>query len=163
MDGASLYRELGNSSSRGVEVSLAGTLKPGLTFVLGHVSLDAKISGELVAMARSGPRPIASIRRRTALNVDWRLAAGTSPLSFDLAIESLSSRVGNASNSLSAPPRDTFDLGLRYRFKLPMARALLRLQLANVLDDYGWLVFPNGAFMYSQGRRVLAELRLDLP
>ncbi|MBO9669160.1 MAG: TonB-dependent receptor [Sphingobium sp.] len=163
IDSASVYRELGNSSSRGVELSLAGTVQPGLTFVLGHVSLDAKISGELVDNGTIGPRPIASIRRRSALNVDWRLNGGSSPLSFDLAVESLSSRVGNASNRLSAPPRDSIDLGLRYRFNISKARSLLRLQVTNVLDDYGWLVFPNGAFMYSQGRRVLAELRLDFP
>ena len=163
VDGASFYRELGDSSSRGVELSLAGSLRPGLTFVLGHVSLDAKISGELVDAGIIGPRPVASIRRRSALNVDWRLDGGTSPLSFDLSVESLSQRVGNASNSLLAPAREMIDLGIRYRFNIAKSRALLRLQVVNVLDDYGWLVFSNGAFMYSQSRRVLAELRLDLP
>ncbi len=163
VDGASFYRELGNSSSRGLEVSLAGSLKPGLTFVLGHVSLDAKITGELVDDGTIGPRPISSIRRRSALNLDWRLEDGLSPVSFDLSVESLSPRVANASNTLSAPAREVIDLGMRYRFEVGPARALLRLELANVLDDYGWLVFSNGAFMYSQGRRVLAELRLDLP
>lgn len=163
VDTSAFYRELGDSSSRGLEVSFAGTVSPGLTFVFGHLSLDAKISGELVDIGRVGPRPIASIRRRSALNIDWRLAQGSSPLSFDLAVESLSPRVGNVSNGLSAPARNTIDLGLRYRFNISKARALLRLQLANVFDDYGWMIFPNGAFMYSQSRRVLAELRLDLP
>lgn len=163
VDSASVYRALGDSSSRGLEVSLAGTVRPGLTFVLGHVSLDPKISGELVDNGSIGKRPIASVRRRSTLNVDWRLGGGTSPWSFDMGVESLSSRVGNAANTLSAPARDSIDLGLRYRFNVAKSRALLRVQLANVMDDYGWLVFPNGAFMYSQGRRVLAELRLDLP
>ncbi len=163
VDTASLYRELGSSSSRGVEVSLAGTMRPGLSFVFGHVSLDAKISGELVDNGTIGPRPVASIARRTALNVDWRLEEGTSPLSLDMGIESLASRVANASNSLSAPPRHLIDLGMRYRFNIANSRALLRLQLANVLNDYGWLVSSNGAFMYSQSRRLLAELRLDFP
>jgi len=163
LDSASLYRELGSSSSRGVELSLAGTVRPGLTAVLGHVSMDPRISGELVERGLIGRRPIASIQRRTTLNMDWRLAGGASPLSLDLAVESLSSRIGNASNCLSAPPRETFDLGLRYRFDIASARALLRLQVGNVLDDYGWMVFSNGAFMYSPGRRFLAELRMELP
>lgn len=163
IDNASLYRELGSSSSRGVEISLAGMMRPGLNVVLGHVSLDAKISGELVDNGMIGRRPVASIDRRTALNVDWRLDGGTSPLSLDLGIESLSSRIANASNGLSAPPREMIDLGMRYRFNVAKARALVRLQLANVLNDYGWLVSSNGAFMYSQSRRLLAELRIDLP
>ncbi len=163
VDRNAFYRELGDSSSRGLELSLAGSLRPGLTFVLGHVSLDATISGELVEDGTIGPRPIASIRRRSAVNLDWRLDEGESPFSFDVSVESLSERVANASNTLSAPAREIVDLGMRYRFDLGNSRALVRLQIANVLDDYGWMVFSNGAFMYSQSRRVLAELRLDLP
>lgn len=157
-----LYRELGSSSSSGAELSLAGTLRPGLTMVLGTVLLDPQISGELVEDGRIGPRPVGSLRRRSTANLDWRLDDGTSPLSFDLAFESLSARIGNPLNTLAAPPRETIDLGLRYRFSVGSTRALLRLQVANVLDDYGWFVASNGAFLYSTSRRVLTELRVDL-
>lgn len=51
---------------------------------------------------------------------------------------------------------------MRYRFSVGSTRGLLRLQLANVFDDYGWQVASNGAFLYSAGRRALAELRFDL-
>ncbi|WP_298194570.1 hypothetical protein [Novosphingobium sp.] len=162
LDAQDLYRELGTSSNRGVETSLTGTVRPGLTLVVGNVVLDSRISGELVQSGVIGPRPIGSIRRRSVLNIDWRLGGGTGPLSFDLAAESFSSRIGNVSNGLSAPPRETIDLGARYRFKVASARALLRLQVANVLDDYGWQVAANGAFQYTIGRRFLAELRFDL-
>lgn len=157
-----LYRDLGSSSSSGAELSLAGTLRPGLTMVLGTVILDPLIRGELVEDGRIGPRPVGSLRRRSTANVDWRLDDGTSPLSFDVAFESLSARIGNPLNTLSAPPRETIDLGLRYRFSVGSTRALLRLQVANLLDDYGWSVASNGAFLYSTSRRVLTELRVDL-
>lgn len=162
LDDQDIYRELGTSSNRGVEISLAGAVRPGLNVVLGTVLLDARISGELVEAGRIGPRPIGSIRRRSIVNVDWRLGGGQSPLSLDLAVESLSGRIGNPSNRLVAPPREMIDLGARYRFNLASAKALLRVQVANLFDDYGWQVATNGAFQYSVGRRFLAELRVDI-
>jgi hypothetical protein len=54
------------------------------------------------------------------------------------------------------------DLGARYRFNLASAKALLRVQVANLFVDYGWQVATNGAFQYSVGRRFLAELRVDI-
>ena len=74
----------------------------------------------------------------------------------------LSARVGNASNRLLAPPRETLDIGLRYRFSIGRVQSLLRAQLANVFNDYGWQVSPNGAFQYSTSRRVLAELNFEI-
>lgn len=162
IDNQSLYRDLGASSNRGIEVSLAGAVRPGLAVVLGNVLIDSQISGELVDSGAIGLRPVGTVRRRTIANVDWRLDNGTSPLSFDVGFESLSSRIGNPSNGLLAPPRETIDLGMRYRFAIGSTRALLRFQVANLTDDYGWQVAPNGAFQYSAGRRLLAEMRFDL-
>lgn len=162
LDPQANYRELGTSSIRGLEASLAGSLRPGVSIVLGNVLFDARIDGELVASGSIGPRPIGSIRRRSVANLDWRLAGGKSPLSFDIAVEALSARIGNASNRLLAPPRESIDLGARYRFGIGSSRALLRLQVANLLDDYGWQVATNGAFQYSAGRRFIAELRVDI-
>lgn len=108
-----------------------------------------------------GSRPVGSVRRRSAVNLDWRLDGGTSPFSLDLAVESFFQRVGNAANSLFVPPRETIDLGLRYRFQLAATRALLRVQLANILNDYSWQVTSNGAFQYTHSRRLLAELRME--
>lgn len=162
LDDQANYRELGTSTNRGVEMSLTGALRPGLTLVLGNVLLDSRISGELVDSGKIGPRPIGSIRRRSIATIDWRLGGGKSPLSLDLAAESFSARIANVSNGLSAPPRETIDLGARYRFSVAKAKGLLRLQVANVLDDYGWQVAANGAFQYTVGRRFIAELRFDL-
>lgn len=96
-----------------------------------------------------------------SLNLDWRLQSGTSPLSFDLSLESLSGRVANAGNGLVVPPSEVFDIGLRYRFAIAHSRALLRLQVANLFNDYSWRVSGNGALLYTHSRRVLAEVRVD--
>ncbi|MBC2665901.1 TonB-dependent receptor [Novosphingobium flavum] len=162
LDGAAIYRELGQSANRGVEMSLAGSVLPGLSVVLGTVLIDAKITGELVASGVIGPRPVASGKRRSVASADWRLDGGKSPLSFDIAVESLSKRIGNASNRLMVPAREVFDIGLRYRFALGPAKALLRAQVTNLFNDYNWYVTANGAFVYTHSRRFLAELRVDL-
>lgn len=62
-----------------------------------------------------------------------------------------------AGSSSCCPARS----GLRYRFDLASARALLRVQMANTLNDYSWNVSANGAFQGTHSRRVLAELRVD--
>ncbi len=163
VDDSAIYRELGSSRNRGIEFSLSGGLAPGLTLILGTVLLDATITGELVDAGVIGARPVGSVRRRSSLNLDWRLDGGTSPWSLDLAVESYSERVGNTANRLLVPRREVVDLGFRYRFELAATRALLRLQVANIFDDYSWQVSSNGAFQYTHNRRLLAELRFDLP
>ena len=162
VDDDALYRELGSSRNRGAEFSLSGSPLPGFTVVAGTVLLDATVQGELVETGVIGPRPIGSIKRRSTVNLDWRLGGGTSPLSFDVSLESLSSRMANASNGLVVPPSEVFDIGLRYRFDIASARALLRVQVANLFNDYSWRVSGNGSLLYTHNRRVLAELRLDL-
>ncbi len=161
VDDDGLYRELGSSRNRGAEFSLSGSPLAGLTVVAGTVLLDAGVRGELVDGGIIGPRPVGSVRRRSSLNVDWRLQSGTSPLSFDASLESLSGRVANAGNGLVVPPSEVFDIGLRYRFAIAHSRALLRLQVANLFNDYSWRVSGNGALLYTHSRRVLAEVRVD--
>lgn len=161
-DAASVYRELGSSSNRGAEFSLAGTVAPGVTMVAGTVLINSRISGELVDSGAIGPRPVGNISRQSTFNIDWRLAGGSSPLSFDLAVDSNSARVANARNTLEVPARVVIDAGLRYRFALGPVRALLRAQLANIFNTYSWQVQPNGSFRYNLSRRFLAELRMEI-
>jgi outer membrane receptor protein involved in Fe transport len=74
----------------------------------------------------------------------------------------VSSRVGNISNRLAAPARTTLALGARYRLTINGAAALVRVQMTNVFNEYGWLVSSSGGFTYSPGRALLAQLALDL-
>jgi iron complex outermembrane recepter protein len=155
------FGQLGNVENRGIELSLAGQLAPGTTVIAGTAFLDPSITGEAVASGIIGPRPVGSVRRRSILNLDWR-PVGQTRWSFDLAVESFSSRIGNASNSLIVPARSTLALGTRYRFKLGPLATLIRVQATNVLNEYGWLVNGSGGFTYSPHRAVTAELSFDL-
>ncbi len=161
LDPALRFGQLGAVDNRGVELSLTGTLLPGLSMVAGTVLLDSRISGEAVTSGRIGPRPVGSLRRRSILNLDWK-PAGQTHWSFDSAIESLSSRIGNTSNRLVAPARTTLALGTRYRTTIGGAATLFRVQVTNVFNEYGWLVSNSGGFTYSPGRTFTAQLAVDL-
>ena len=161
LDQVSRYRQLGTLRNRGLEFSLTGQLAPGLTVVGGTLLLDPRISGEAVDSGRIGVRPVGQVRRRTALNFDWRFDGGKSPLSVDAAIESVSSRTGNAANTLSAPARTGINLGARYRFKAGGATWLIRPTIQNLLDDYGWNVSSNGGFTYVNPRAATLQVIAD--
>jgi iron complex outermembrane recepter protein len=161
IDNARLFRQLGTVTNRGIEVSLAGSLAKGLSVVAGSVFLDPLINGEAVTSGQIKPRPVGSLTRRSVANFDWR-PKGVSAFSFDLAIESLSARTANPSNTLSAPPRETVALGTRYRFKLGELPALIRVQATNLFNDYGFQVSSSGGFTYSASRTFTAQLVVDL-
>ncbi len=161
LDQALRFGQLGTVENKGVELSLAGKLAPGLSLVAGTALIDPKISGAAVTSGIIGQRPVGSIRRRSVLNMDWT-PLGQKSLSLDIAIESLSARIGNSKNDLVAPARTTVALGGRYRFKLGKTPVLLRVQATNILNEYGWLVSSSGGFTYSPGRTLLSQLIIDL-
>ena len=148
------YRQLGRLTNRGIELSLTGKLAPGLSLVGGMLLLDPRIAGEAVDRGLIGSRPVGQVRRRVAANLDWRLGGGAGPLSFDIVVESVSSRMANAANTLSAPPRTSIDLGARYRFGWGKTKFVFRPQVHNLFNQYGWNVTPSGGFTYT-GRRYL--------
>jgi hypothetical protein len=86
---------------------------------------------------------------------------GHGPLSFDATVESLSSRMGNAANTLLAPPRATLNLGARYRFKMAGGTWLLRPVVLNAFNEYSWNVNASGGFTYSNPRTVTLQLVAD--
>lgn len=161
LDAALRYRQLGSLNHQGVELSLTGQLIPGLNVVGGLLLLDPKISGEVVTSGQIGPRPVGQIRRHGVLNFDWRLDRGKSPLSFDLALNSYSSRVGNSANTLFAAPRTVVNFGARYRFHLGKTTMLVRPLLQNLFDNYGWQVSTSGGWTYTAPRSVTVQVVAD--
>ncbi len=160
IDAANRFRQLGRVSNRGIEVSLAGSLLPGLTVVAGTLLLDPKVSGEAVAAGVIGPRPVGSFKRHSIANFDWR-PVGQEAWSFDLALESFSSATGNRLNNFVAPARETIGIGARYRFRLGNTKLLLRGQVTNLFNDYGWKVSSSGGFTFTLPRTAVVNLAAD--
>ncbi len=156
-----VFRELGANSNRGVELSLAGQVLPGVNIVAGAVLIDSSISGLLVDAGEIGSRPVGTSRRRVIFDADWQLDGGSSPLSFDISVNSLGSQVANAMGTLSAPGATLVDLGLRYRFTMGPAAMLLRAQVVNVTNTYSWQVSSSGAFQYRPRRHASIALIAD--
>ena len=162
------FRELGTVRHRGIELSLAGQPIEGLSVVAGAVFLDADVSGEAVELGIIGPKPVGTTGRIIRANFDYRLPF-FDPLSVDLGINSLAGKVASAGEfaelggrQLMTEPLTTFDIGARYRFKAGAAPATLRAQVTNVFNVYGWNVFSNSSFRFTDTRRFLLNVAVDL-
>jgi iron complex outermembrane recepter protein len=162
-DNRKVFRQLGAVRNRGVELSVAGQIAPGLNLVAGNVFLDAEISGEEVARGIIGKRPIGTIVRRTILSLDYRLP-WHDPLSLDAFFESTGNRTASddPTSPLIIPPRSVISLGARYRLTAGQTPILLRAQVANVTNRFGWLVGGSGFFIPNGARRFSLSLAADI-
>lgn len=159
VDGAGIFRQLGTVRHRGLELSATGALAPGLKVVAGGTLLRARISGDEVAAGAIGRRPVDVPSRKLIASLDWRPPG--SPTSIDLAIEHIGPNVGDSLNRVRVRPITTLDLGVRHRFRLGSSNALFRLQATNLLNQYGWEVAGNNAFIYIQSRQLIARFSMD--
>jgi len=160
VDPAGLYRRLGVERHQGVELSLSGQLRPGLTLVAGTILQRPRVSGEEVDAGRIGKEPIAQAKRISILALDWQVP-GLEALSLNANVLSVGARQASADNSLSAPPRTTLDLGARYRFRIADAPATLRVTVGNVFDQYGFRTSPAGVLTPNAQRRFTLSLAAD--
>jgi len=160
LDSGGRFGQLGTVTNKGAELSVAGLVAPGLTLVAGSVFLDASISGEEVDAGTIGRKPVGSFVRHSILSLDYRVP-GFDRLSFDIFLDSSSKRTANALNTLTVPARTTASAGVRYRFKLANSPALLRAQVGNVANKFGWNVGRSGYFTAIAPRSFLISLTAD--
>jgi iron complex outermembrane recepter protein len=161
LDPADNFRQLGNVRHRGVELSLAGEIAPGLNLVAGNVFLDQTVSGEAVTLGLIGRRPIGATKRHTVISLDYRLPWHT-PLSIDATFEGTSDRTANRDNTLVIPTRAVMALGARYRLKAGRTPVLVRALVGNVTNTFGWNVFGSGIFVANGSRRFSVSIAADI-
>ena len=155
------FRQLGTVRNRGIEISLAGNVVPGLTVVAGSLFLDPKISGPDITAGLIGERPVGSFKRRTIANLDWK-PKGQDAWSLDLAFEAVGAETANIANSFTGSARETLGLGSRYRFSIGKMKLLARAQVTNLFNDYAWRVSSSGGFTYTPPRTYTLSLSADL-
>lgn len=160
LDETSLFTKLGELRHRGVELSLSGRVAKGLSAVIGTWLLDAEVSGEAVERGLIGKKPVASIARYTNASIEYRPPAFDA-FSVDVAFESSSDRVANRQNTVEIPARSVVALGTRYRFKLGEAPAMIRAQVSNIFNNFGWSNGGSGFYVYNQPRRFTLSLTAD--
>lgn len=161
LDTANRFRQLGHLRHRGVELSIAGQVAKGLNVVAGTVFLDAEVTGELVDAGTIGSKPVNAIERHSVFSVDYRLPNG-SPFSVDVFVEETGDRVANIQNTLVVPPRAVVAVGGRYRFKIGRSNALVRAQVGNIFNNYGYGMGNSGFYVYNQPRRLSLTLTADI-
>ncbi len=160
LDPANLFTRLGTVRHRGLELSIAGQLLPGLTAVAGNILLDAEVTGEAVDLGLIGRVPVATTKRYSIASLDYRFP--NSPFSIDALAESTGDRIASQTNGFVVPPRAVLALGGRYRFKIGDKAATLRAQVGNVFNNYGFGVGGGGLFVYNLPRRFSVNLAADL-
>ncbi len=160
VNAATRFENLGTVSNRGIELSLAGTLLPGLTLVAGGILVNPQISGEEVKAGRIGARPLGSFKKRGVLNLDWK-PAGQEAWSFDLALDRVSPEAADRLNTFSTPSKGGVNVGARYRVALGSSKLLLRAQVQNALNTYGWRVNSSGGFTTNQPRSFYLQGIVD--
>lgn len=161
LDSQQRFRALGDVTNRGIELSLAGPITPRLTLVAGTVLLDAKISGEEVELGLIGRRPVGTFVRHTLVSADYTLP-WLDGLSLDVLADSTSRRVANVANGLYVPARTILSVGGRYRFMVRSAPVLLRAQVQNLTNRFGWNVGRSGYFTPIAARSFSVSLAADL-
>lgn len=155
------FRRLGTVRRRGIEMSLAGQIAPGLSVVAGNVLQDAEVSGEEVRSGLIGKRPVGAFVRHTIVSMDYQWP-GHAPLSLNAYFEATSDRTANAANTLQIPARAVVNLGARYRAKVGGVPTLVRASVDNVTNTFGWAVGSSGFFVPNGARRYTLSLAADL-
>jgi hypothetical protein len=167
LDGAQLYRQLGQERHAGIEASLTGALRDDLNVIVGVVQMEPEVNGPDVDAGLIGDRPVSQPDTTIKVNFDYRpswLGGSSLDLAWSYASERAATMAGFAAlggEQLETEAFATLDLGGRYRFQIGDNPATLRVQVQNVADAFAWQVHPSGALYQSNPRGVLATLAID--
>ena len=160
LDADNFFRVLGDVKHQGVELSLTAKPVAGLNVVAGAVLMRPRVTGEAVEQGRLGERPLGRVGTTLDLRLDYQLPAFDA-LSVDFGINYTGDRAARIDNALFIPERAIVDLGARYRFKLGRTPAVLRAQIANLTNTFGWNVTGGGGFQFIASRRFNLSLSAD--
>ena len=160
LDTDNTFRVLGDVKHQGAEISLTARPLAGLNVVAGAVLLRPRVTGEAVEQGRLGERPLGRVGTTLDLRLDYQPPA-IDAFSLDLGVAYFSDRAARIDNTLFIPERVIVDLGTRYRFTLGRTPAVLRAQIANLTNVFGWNVTGGGGFQYIPSRRFNMSLSAD--
>lgn len=160
LDSDNVFRVLGDVKHQGAEISLTAKPVAGLNVVAGAVLMRPRVTGEAVEQGRLGERPLGRVGTTLDLRLDYQPPAFDA-LSVDLGINYTGARAARIDNALFIPERTIVDLGGRYRFKLARTPAVLRAQIANLTNTFGWNITGGGGFQFIPSRRFNLSLSAD--
>lgn len=142
---ANVFGPLGQVRHRGVELSLAGPVAPGLTVVAGAVMIDPKVTGEPVDRGLVGPIPVGPSPLFGLVTLQYQ-PAFWGGFSIDGQAVYGAAQVATSDNLLKTPAWSQLSLGARYAFKVRGVPSSIRAQVSNVTNAFSWSAGSNGAF-----------------
>jgi len=161
LDQVSFFRQLGHTTNRGVEVSLAGNITDRLTLVAGGTFIDANVDystgGGAAQVDTVAIGPIPGLIRA---NLQYR-PAFLDGFTFDAKVESTSARYATLTG-IRLPHVVTFDAGVRYNTQVAGKPITLRLQTFNLTNEYGLTPSSSSQVQSFDGRRFELSLAFDL-
>jgi iron complex outermembrane receptor protein len=163
LDTTNLYRQLGETRNRGVEISLTGSVTPRLDIVAGAVFSQPRVTGEAVRLGTVGVRPVSIDSRKIDVHFNWR-PPELDDLSFDLGVTHAGPVPATLDNRVSLPERTMMDVDARYNMALGGQPVSLRFSILNVLGSRAWDLSDAGAYniYWNSGRRLAIRLIADL-
>ena len=158
---ANVFTTVGDVKNQGVEISLSGPIAPGLRMVAGGVLIKQRVSGLTVDQGLIGCIPPGEIPRTLRLNLQYGPASWKG-FSVDGQVVNQGAAFADRLDTYKIPPSTAFDFGTRYQFKVRDIPASIRLQVANISNNYSFnLAGSSGTFMPTLPRRFTARVSAD--
>lgn len=159
LDELNVYRQVGTTRNRGIELSLAGEVTRQLTVVAGITAIDPIVTYSTTGgtREREAVGPVPGLIRA---NFQYRLPA-VEGLMIEAKVESTSKRYARY-DTVRLPAVTTVDAGVRYDTQVLGRAATLRLQLFNLTNEYGLTPEASGRLTPFYSRRFDLSLALDL-
>lgn len=154
-DGA--FGLVGEVSHKGLEASLSGRIGEKTSVVLGAVSYEAELTGELVDAGVIGRQPAGIAELIANASVERQI---TRVWSLDAQVNYTGESYADSRNRLKVPSVTTLGLGARARFQLDGRPASLRILASNVTDERGYFSSADGLLWQINPRTIRAMFTL---
>jgi iron complex outermembrane receptor protein len=163
LDAGNVFRQLGQTQNRGVEISLSGNITPQLDIVAGGVFSQPRVTGEAVRLGTVGGRPVGIASRKLDFHLNWR-PPDADNLSFGFGVTHTGRVPATLDNRVFLPDWTTMDTDARYNFALDGQPASLRFSIVNILGTRAFDLNDAGAYNihWNSGRRYGVRLIVDL-
>jgi iron complex outermembrane receptor protein len=159
LDELNVFRHVGTTRNRGLELSLTGALTDRLTIVAGVIAIDPQVSYDTGqgSEERTAVGPVPGLIRA---NLQYRVA-GIEGLTLDAKIESTSQRYARY-DTVRLPAVTTIDAGLRYDLQVLGRDATVRLQLFNLTNEFSLTPNASGQLTPLDARRFDLSFAFDI-
>jgi iron complex outermembrane receptor protein len=152
---------VGDVRHRGVELSLTGQMREGLSLAAGLMAFEPELSGQAVTSGRISSTPVGVQKYAAQLSADYGVSSMPG-LSLDTQVNYAGDRLARSDEAFRTPGRTVLDLGARYRFDVNGAPAVVRLRVHNVTDVHDWTAEPSGLLSRERSRTYMLTLGMTI-